>query len=212
MEKGELEAAQLKADRQPAGVDEVGRGCLAGPVVAAIAVLDYNKLATLDTSDKRLLRDSKTLSTRQRQKILPLLDEICLDYKIGNASVREIESIGIVPATFLAMRRAIERCTAPFDTLFVDGKQRLSEYDRPQVAVIDGDALVYAIAAASILAKEHRDDYMRKISERYPSYGFDTHVGYGTKQHLNALKQHGICPIHRKNFAPVSRLLATSAI
>ena len=206
--KGAIERALIEEGRVLAGIDEVGRGCLAGPVVAACVVLDYQKLFALDQITLTKIRDSKTLSTKQRAELINLIETISLDMALGVADAREIESIGILNATFVAMNRAIaslEKITP--NILLVDGNQRIKEQPLDQRAIVKGDSLCYAIAAASIIAKEHRDSYMRGCSVDLPHWGFEKHVGYGTADHLAAIKSHGICHLHRKNFAPIRDLL-----
>lgn len=204
--KGAIEKSVLREDRKPIGVDEVGRGCLAGPVYAAAVALDYRKIDNLDEKVRELIRDSKLLSTRQRQRILPVIHEVCLGFGIGCSSAREIERYGIVPATFLAMTRAYEQLSTPYDLLLIDGNQRHPDFPLEQMTIVGGDALCYSIAAASILAKEARDDVMRAAHDRFPQYGFADHVGYSTKAHMEALRCHGITPLHRRNFGPVRDL------
>ena len=206
--KGAIEKKSLKDDRRLIGVDEVGRGCLAGPVYAAVAALDYYKIDDLDATTRDLIRDSKKLSTKQRQKILPVLDQVCIEWGVGSASAREIEALGIVPATFLAMKRAYLMLNESYDLLLIDGNQKHPDMPMEQMTVVGGDALCYAIAAASILAKEARDTVMREAHLLYPQYGFGDHVGYGTKSHLQALEEHGITPLHRRNFAPIRNMVS----
>ena len=203
--KGRLESALRKRGALVAGVDEVGRGCLAGPVFAACAVVDYDRLRSLSAADRALVRDSKELSSLQRARIIPILEKICVAWQISSATVLEIERHGIAPATFLAMRRALSRLTPAPDVVLVDGKMRISGYDGVQQTIIKGDSLCFAIAAASIFAKEARDDYMRFQAKQFPVYGFDSHVGYGTKRHLAMIEAHGICTLHRRNFEPIRR-------
>lgn len=205
--RGRIERALRDEGKVCAGVDEVGRGCLAGPVAAGFAVLDLARVEKLKAADRRLLRDSKLLSPAQRQYMLPVIAKVAVDTQVGWASMREIEDIGILPACFLAMRRAIAACDAPFDVLLVDGKLKLRGYDREQQAIVKGDALCFSIAAASIVAKEARDTYMHEQARTYPVYGFDDHVGYGTRQHLDRLREHGPCSLHRHNFDPVRNLV-----
>jgi ribonuclease HII len=206
--KGAIERALIEEGRVLAGIDEVGRGCLAGPVVAACVVLDYQKLFALDQITLAKIRDSKTLSAKQRAELINLIETISLDLALGVADPREIESIGILNATFVAMNRAVASLekTTP-DILLVDGNQRIREQPLDQRTVVKGDSLCYAIAAASIIAKEHRDSYMRDCSVELPHWGFEKHVGYGTADHLAAIKSHGICHLHRKNFAPIRDML-----
>lgn len=201
IEKRLLGAGYLKI----AGVDEVGRGCIAGPVTTAAVILDYEKLFAQSTKTLDLIRDSKKLSRKQRHSLIPIIQELATSYAITSASPRVIEKLGIVPATFKAMRQAIKHVGTP-DILLVDGNQKLPRIPFEQQAVVGGDDLVYAIAAASILAKVERDTYMTKQSRRYPRWGFDTHVGYGTKNHISMIKENGICPLHRRNFAPINAM------
>lgn len=203
--QGKIERALLAEGLTPAGLDEVGRGCLAGPVHAGCVILDYQALRRLPRRDRLLIRDSKQLSREQRAAAVPLIHSISRAFGIGSASVDEIEADGIVPATFAAMRRAIAQCTAAiFDVLLVDGKFPLAGYHGRQMPLIRGDSRSFAIAAASILAKEERDAFMRQVgAEQFPSYGFDAHVGYGTAHHRAMIETHGICPLHRRNFAPI---------
>ncbi len=190
---------------QICGVDEVGRGSIAGPVHAAVCALDYEKLFKLKAAERELIRDSKALSHLQRQKALETIAKISLKQNIASASVMEIEILGIVPATFLAMRRAIAPFQDGLKLVLIDGKFKIPELALEQEAIIKGDSLCYAIAAASILAKEARDFYMREQEHSFPGYGFASHVGYGTAFHKEALSKLGPCPLHRRNFAPVSQ-------
>lgn len=201
--RGRMEKELLAQGVRCAGVDEVGRGCLAGPVTAACVVLDVAKVAKLPYAERLLLKDSKQLTTVQRKYMLPRIREVSVACEIGFASVEEIERIGILQATFLAMRRAMNVCRESFDLLLVDGKLKVAGWDGEQRPLVKGDNLCWSIAAASILAKEARDDYMREQAKAYPGYGFDEHVGYGTKQHLARIKKQGICPLHRRNFDPI---------
>jgi ribonuclease HII len=203
-EKGDIERHWLQQGLVPGGVDEVGRGCLAGPVVTACVVLDYAKLENLDIKTKAKIRDSKTLSAKQRDDLLELISDISLDSAIGVATAREIENFGILGATFLAMNRAVAGLTkVKPEILLVDGNQSIKGQSIKQQTVIKGDSLCYAIAAASIIAKEHRDQYMKEQAEIHTHWGFDSHVGYGTAAHITAINTHGICHLHRKNFAPI---------
>jgi ribonuclease HII len=203
--RGTIERSFLKQGLKILGVDEVGRGCIAGPVYAACVSLDYDALHDLDDKSRALIRDSKTLSSAQRQKILPILHIVCKDWALGFSTVAEIEEQGIVPATFQAMLRAYETMKETHDLLLIDGKQLNPMLPIRQEAIIGGDGLCFAIAAASILAKEARDAFMREAAETFPHYDFHENVGYGTKSHLSALESRGITPLHRRNFAPVTR-------
>jgi ribonuclease HII len=206
-EKGLLERTLINKGRTLAGIDEVGRGCLAGPVVAACVVLDYRKLFALPHSSLSKIRDSKTLSSKQRSELVDQIVAISIDTSVGIAGPREIELNGILNATFLAMNRALaEIKKIKLDMLLVDGNQKIKGQVIEQQPVIKGDRLCFNIAAASILAKEYRDSYMRRRSADLPYWGFEKHVGYGTADHLAAIKNHGICELHRKNFAPIRDL------
>ncbi len=181
------------------GIDEAGAGPLCGEVYAAAVILDSNKpIAGLN--------DSKKLSEKKRAY---LYQEICnhaQDFAIATASVAEIDSINILQARLLAMRRAFLALKTPLDCALVDGN-KLPDLPIVAHAIIQGDSLVPAISAASILAKVARDKSMYELDALYPEYGFAKHKGYGTKQHLQALKEHGVTPYHRSSFAPVKRLM-----
>ncbi|MDP3654318.1 MAG: ribonuclease HII [Rhodoferax sp.] len=182
-----------------AGVDEAGRGPLAGPVVAAAVILD-------DLQPIKGLADSKKLTALRREK---LFDEICakaLCCSIAQASVEEIEQLNILQATLLAMRRAVEGLRLKPKLVQVDGN-RLPVLDVRAEAIVQGDALVPAISAASILAKVTRDRWCAEYDLQFPQYGFAKHKGYGTAEHLAALQLHGACPQHRKTFRPVAEVL-----
>jgi ribonuclease HII len=178
-----------------AGVDEAGRGPLAGPVVAAAVILDARHPI-------RGLADSKKLTARQRDKLFDEIRAKALCCSIAQASVEEIERLNILQATMLAMRRAVEGLRLKPVKVLVDGN-RIPVLDVLAEAIVRGDALVPAISAASILAKVHRDRWCAELDAQYPQYGFAKHKGYGTQAHLLALQQHGACPEHRKTFAPV---------
>ena len=182
-----------------AGVDEAGRGPLAGPVVAAAVILDELKPI-------RGLADSKKLSARQREQLYDEIQGKALCCSIGEASVLEIDEINILQATLLAMRRAVMGLRLPPKLVLVDGN-RLPVLDVRSEAIIGGDATEPAISAASIVAKVHRDRWCATLDAQYPQYGFAQHKGYGTAVHLAALKAHGPCPEHRTSFAPVRRCL-----
>ena len=201
MIRGQLEQTLFAEGKVVAGVDEVGRGCLAGPVFAAAVILDLPLVLKLPSKERDLIRDSKTLSARQRQSLLPQAPMLCKAYAIGSASVYEIEHTGIVPATFSAMHRALELLSQPFYFLLIDGKFRLPGFpEEKQQAIIKGDHLCFSIALASIIAKEARDAHMREAAQRYPQYLFEKNVGYGTEHHLKAIRDFGICDLHRRNF------------
>ena len=174
------------------GIDEAGRGPLAGPVVAAAVILP---------EDIQLpgVNDSKKITEKKREILFDFVKEHALAYGIGEASETEIDEINILQATFLAMRRAVEALQIPADYALVDGN-RIQGLPVPAETVIGGDGKVLSIAAASILAKVTRDRYMRDMAAQYPEYGFEKHKGYGTKAHYAAIEQYGICPLHRKTF------------
>ena len=179
-----------------AGVDEAGRGPLAGPVVAAAVILNpANRI--------RGLADSKVLSPQKRERLHDEIMDKALCCAIALATVQEIDTLNILQATLLAMRRAVEGLRLPPALVMVDGN-RLPVLPMRAEAVIDGDAKVKAISAASILAKVHRDRWCAEIDAHWPQYGFAAHKGYGTAAHLAALREHGACEHHRRSFAPVA--------
>lgn len=182
-----------------AGVDEAGRGPLAGPVVAAAVILDEHRPIAG-------LADSKRLSARQRDRLHDriLADALCTS--IGMAGVPEIDELNILQATLLAMRRAVQGLRLRPARVLVDGN-RIPVIDILAEAIVGGDATVASISAASILAKVHRDRLCEQLHALYPVYGFDRHKGYGTVEHLQALRRHGACPEHRRSFAPVARVM-----
>jgi ribonuclease HII len=182
-----------------AGVDEAGRGPLAGPVVAAAVILD-------DQNPIAGLADSKKLSAARREWLFDEIRAKSLCFSIAQASVEEIEQLNILQATLLAMKRAVEGLRLTPKKVLVDGN-RLPVLSMMAEAIVQGDALVPAISAASILAKVHRDRWCATIDLAYPQYGFSKHKGYGTAQHLAALQMHGACPEHRKTFRPVAEVL-----
>jgi len=182
-----------------AGVDEAGRGPLAGPVVAAAVILD-------DLHPIEGLADSKKLTAARRERLYDEIRAKALCCSIAEASVEEIDRLNILQATLLAMRRAVEGLRLKPAKVLVDGN-RLPVLDVLAEAVVKGDATVPAISAASILAKVHRDRWCAEYDRAFPQYGFATHKGYGTAAHLAALRAHGPCPQHRKSFAPVAQVL-----
>ncbi len=174
------------------GVDEAGRGPLAGPVCAAAVILPAN----LEIPG---LTDSKKLTDKKRRELMPIIKEQAIAYGIAFASHEEIDEINILQATFLAMERALSQLTVKPDLSLIDGN-RQKDFGLPVETVIKGDSLSANIAAASVLAKVTRDDYMLEMAQQYPQYGFDIHKGYGTKAHYEALSKHGPSPIHRMTF------------
>jgi ribonuclease HII len=182
-----------------AGVDEAGRGPLAGPVVAAAVILDPSRPI-------EGLRDSKQLTAAQRGELAVLIRANALAFAVAEASVAEIDQFNILQASLLAMRRAIEALQPAADLALIDGNQ-LPRMAIAAQAVVGGDSIEPAISAASILAKTHRDALMRALDERYPLYGFARHFGYPTPHHLARLSELGPCALHRRSFRPVRALL-----
>jgi ribonuclease HII len=186
-----------------AGMDEVGRGCLAGPVVAAVVSLplaDAGAIAALAE-----VNDSKLLSPGRRAQLVQVIEDVALGIGVGVASSWEIDHIGIVGATRMAMARAVRALGEPPQVVLIDAL-RVPELDCRQQAIIKGDRLSLSIAAASIVAKVRRDGWMELLAGRWPGYGFERHKGYGTAEHLQALARLGPCPIHRRSFAPVGAI------
>ena len=174
------------------GVDEAGRGPLAGPVCAAAVILPAN----LEIAG---LNDSKKLSDKKRRELYPIIMDQAIAYGIGFADHQEIDQINILQATYLAMERAIDALSVKPELALIDGN-RAKDFGIPVKTVVHGDSLSASIAAASVLAKVTRDDLMLKMAEEYPQYGFQIHKGYGTKAHYEALASYGPCPIHRMTF------------
>ncbi len=194
------QAGLFQLDGLVAGVDEAGRGPLAGPVVAAAVILDPQQ--RIDGLD-----DSKKLSEPQRERLADQIRERALAWSVASAEVEEIDEINILAATMLAMRRAIASLTIMPNGVQVDGN-RLPNLSFADVrlhgeAIVGGDGKVASISAASIIAKTHRDAIMVKLDREYPMYEFARHKGYGTRVHLERLREHGPCPAHRQTFAPV---------
>lgn len=186
-----------------AGVDEAGRGPLAGPVVAAAVILD-------DRAPIKGLADSKQLTAMQRERLYDEIRAKALCCSVAQASVEEIDQLNILQATMLAMRRAVQGLRLKPAKVLVDGN-RLPPLDVLAEAIVSGDALVPSISAASILAKVTRDRLLCELHLLHPEYGFDRHKGYGTAQHMQALKMHGAIAVHRRSFAPVARALILPA-
>lgn len=174
------------------GIDEAGRGPLAGPVCAAAVILP-------ERLDIPGLNDSKKLTDKKRRELFPIIKEQAIAFGLGWASQEEIDEINILQATFLAMSRAVEQLKIRPDLALVDGN-RAPALDLPVETVVQGDSLSASIAAASVLAKVSRDDVMLRMAEEYPGYGFEVHKGYGTKAHYEALRKFGPSPIHRRTF------------
>ena len=188
-----------------AGLDEAGRGALAGPVVAAAVILpitDPDIFSHLES-----VNDSKQLSAKKREALFSRITDYALTYGIGIVPATTIDEIGIIPATKQAMKTAVFQLTPQPDYLLVDGRIRLKTIPLPQQAIVRGDSKSMSIAAASILAKVTRDRLMVAVDPQYPVYEFGRHKGYGTELHRNAIEKHGPCPIHRHSFAPIHKPL-----
>ncbi len=183
-----------------AGIDEAGRGPLAGPVVVGIVVFEEKNLKKWL---KFNIRDSKKLSERQRKEALKMIKKEAIEVNFSRVSERVIDKINIRQATLLAMRRAFLRLKTPIDFILIDGKDTLKNLPVNQKAIIGGDEKTMIVAAASIVAKESRDNIMRRYAKKYLKYGFESHKGYGTKMHFEMIKKYGSCKIHRKSFHPI---------
>jgi len=180
-----------------AGVDEVGRGCLFGPVFAAAVVLPASALAPLAGLG---LTDSKKLTARRRATLVPVIQRLAASWALGQASAAEIDRGGIRLATELAMVRALQKLSSPFELLLVDGVLPLRGWHGDQITIVRGDSHCLAIAAASVLAKQARDALITALAQRYPGYGLERHAGYGTALHRAALQNLGTTPLHRHSF------------
>lgn len=174
------------------GVDEAGRGPLAGPVCAAAVILPPNV-------EIPGLNDSKKLTDKKRRELFPVIKDMAIAYGIGYATHEEIDEINILQATYLAMERALAQLSVKPEMALIDGN-RAKDFGLPVRTVVKGDSLSASIAAASVLAKVSRDDLMLQLAEEYPHYGFEIHKGYGTKAHYEAIRAHGPSPVHRKTF------------
>jgi ribonuclease HII len=182
------------------GVDEAGRGPLAGPVVAAAVILDPERPIPG-------LNDSKKLSEKKRIALAALIRERAIAWAVAEASVAEIDQINILQASLLAMQRAVAALSVKAESALIDGN-RCPKLEIPAEAIIQGDGKIASIAAASILAKTDRDAGMLVLHAEYPQYGFDRHMGYPTAAHFKALEAHGVSPVHRRSFGPVARQLS----
>ena len=196
----EDEFAGIEFVKTVAGVDEVGRGCVAGDVFAAAVILDNNKPI-------EGLKDSKKLSAKQREHLNSIIQDKAQAFAIATASIAEIDSMNILQASLLAMHRAVDALASKVDLVLVDGN-RLPAWDYCSRAIIGGDDSVETIAASSIIAKVARDQYMMEMSVQFPDYGFEKHKGYLTKQHRKALKKMGYCALHRRSFEPIKSMSA----
>jgi ribonuclease HII len=187
-----------------AGIDEAGRGAWAGPVVAGAIILPLDRFDLANSLHG--VRDSKVLSAKQRRFWDETLKRIAISWKVGVATAQEVDTLGLISATRLAMRRAIESLEQMPEFLLID-HLLLTESSIPQTALPRGDVSVLSISAASILAKVARDQSMLEFEKRYPGYGFSRHKGYGTPEHRHALKKLGPCPLHRRSFQPIVQMV-----
>lgn len=187
-----------------AGLDEAGRGPLAGPVVAACVIIDTD--FKINDKDLELVADSKKLSPAKREKLFAIIKKHVKAVEIGIVDHLMIDKINILQASFLAMRKALAKVPISPDYILLDGKFKIPKISLPQTAIIKGDATVFCIAAASIIAKVSRDYLMSQFDTLYPDYNFAQHKGYGTKDHLDRIARYGPCPIHRLSFEPLKSL------
>ncbi|MDY4528465.1 MAG: ribonuclease HII [Parabacteroides sp.] len=183
----------LEAHRIEAGCDEAGRGCLAGPVFAAAVILP-------ETFQNELLNDSKQLTEKRRYALRPIIEQEALAWAVGIVTPEEIDRINILKASFLAMHRAVDQLKVRPQHLLIDGNRFTPYPDVPHTTIVKGDGTYMSIAAASILAKTYRDDYMNQLDEQFPVYHWKENKGYPTKAHREAIRQFGITPHHRKSF------------
>lgn len=187
-----------------AGLDEAGRGPLAGPVVAACVIIKAD--FKIDSPELEMVADSKKLSAKKREMLFSLIKEKVASVEISVINNEVIDKINILKASLFAMKKAIKKSGLKPDIALIDGNQKIPDLEIQQKTIIDGDAKVFVIAAASIIAKVSRDFLMTEADKKYPEYGFVKHKGYGTKFHLEKLKEFGPCPIHRQSFRPVKDL------
>jgi len=190
-------------------IDEAGRGPLAGPVVAACVILtsDFSLEDSFYGTALKKIRDSKKLSAKKREELAAMIKEEFM-VGVGVCDHSAIDRLNILKASFLAMKKALGALKKKPDFIILDGKFIIPNLSIPQKAIIDGDAKVFSIAAASIIAKVTRDQLMKELHQKHPQYGFDRHKGYGTKLHLARLKERGPCEIHRRSFEPVRNLIS----
>ena len=179
--------------RIEAGCDEAGRGCLAGPVTAAAVILP-------EDFHNELLNDSKQLTERQRELLRPIIEREAIAWAVAFVSPQEIDEINILRASFTAMHRAIDQLTTRPEALLIDGNRFIKYNDLPHTCIVKGDGKMMSIAAASILAKTHRDEYMQRIAQEFPQYAWDKNKGYPTPAHRAAIEQYGATPHHRMTF------------
>lgn len=184
------------------GIDEVGRGCWAGPLVAGATIIDSHIAG---------LKDSKKLSKNRREELSQIILNEAAAVGLGWVWPDELDTIGLTEAVRLAMQRALDEITSEYDAIIIDGSFNFLQDNSKSLAVVKADDSVSAVSAASIIAKVARDNYMGEMAAKYPEYGFDKHVGYGTSLHLQMLKLYGVSDIHRKSFRPIQALLQLTA-
>ena len=189
------------------GIDEVGRGPLAGPVVAAAVWIPSNAISDLN-QENFVIRDSKKMTASNRQKVVNYINnQQQIRYAIGMASVEEIDELNILQATFLAMQRAVKILNIDVPTLLIDGNRAPTFSNKKIFTIVGGDDRVLSISLASIIAKQYRDKVMTDLAREYPQYEWDKNVGYGTRKHIDAIHTYGITPFHRKTFAPMKNMI-----
>lgn len=179
------------------GIDEVGRGCWAGPLVAAAAILKF---------DVDGLTDSKLLTKKRRESLLPFI-KAAAEWGVGWVEPDEVDNLGLTQSVRIAMQRAIDQISEPYDQIIIDGNYNYLSFDKRSETLIKADLLIPTVSAASIIAKVARDDYMQAMHLKYPGYGFDSNVGYGTALHVVGLDDLGVCPIHRRSYKPIKKYL-----
>lgn len=194
-----------KGYKNIAGLDEAGRGPLAGPVVAAAVV--FSESGKIGEMIKMGIRDSKLLTSRKREYLYEKIIEKCSDWSVSVVSQEIIDEINILQASLLAMRKAVESLKVMPDFLIIDGKFTISDFPISQLAIPKADQRIFSVSAASVIAKVTRDRLLVELDEKYPDYGFARHKGYGTKEHIAAIRKHGPCVIHRKSFSPVDEII-----
>ncbi len=189
------------SDLVEAGCDEVGRGCLAGPVVAAAVILPKDFCHDL-------LTDSKQLNKKQREELREEIMQVAVSYAVAEVSNEEVDKINVLKASFLGMHRALEKLNTEPELILVDGNRFMPYKEIEHHCIVKGDSKFLSIAAASVLAKTYRDDLMTRLGSEFPEYGWEQNVGYPTKQHREAIKNHGITPYHRRSFQLLPRQLS----
>lgn len=201
MSKGRLHIADAVGQIE-AGSDEAGRGCLAGPVFAAAVILPNQPSVSLT----KMLDDSKRLSSKTRNALRIIIEQEAVAFGVAWVDVADIDSVNILNASFIAMHKAIDKLSLMPECLIIDGNRFKLYREIPHKCIVKADAKFMHVAAASVLAKTWRDEYMLQLHEQYPNYGWDTNMGYPTAKHLRALQSFGITPHHRKTFGPVAQL------